>query len=91
MNVNPAHAATPQVPMTNELDSFGVRHDARLMHTFIHCQKLFPPSAVTDEKLSVNQLVPNHFINGKEPIQLPRVGSPVRKESNPHRCIDQNH
>src|ERR1035437_5241750 len=80
-----------QVASANERDYVAVRDRARLVHLLVGGQKLPPPSSVANEEFSIDQLMPRHFVETEESVQLSRVGSPVGKEPNPHGSIHQDH
>lgn len=48
-------------------------------------------STITDEKLSINQVVSCHFIQIEESVQLGGEGRPVGKKPNLHRSVDEDH
>ena len=91
MNVDPAHAATMQVAIANKRDDVAVRDDGCLMHPIVSGQELAAASSVANEEFSIDQLVPRHFIETEESVQLGRIGRPVGKEPNSHGRVHQDH
>src|ERR1035437_1082105 len=80
-----------QVASANERDYVAVRDRARLVHLLVSGQKLPPASPVANEEFSVDQLMPRHFVETEESVQLSRVGRAVGKEPNPHGSVHQDH
>src|ERR1017187_6486291 len=91
VNVDPAHAAAMQVAIANERDDVTVRNHGGLMHPLVGGQELPAASSVANEKFSIDQLVPRHFLETEESVQLGRVRRPAGKEPNPHGSVHQDH
>jgi hypothetical protein len=91
VNVDPTHAATMQVASANECYDVTVRDFARLMHPLVIRQELPAASSVAKEEFSVDQLMPCHFIETEQSVQLGRVRRPVGQEPNPHGSVHQDH
>src|ERR1035437_6122982 len=91
MNVDPTYAAAMQVASADERDYVAMRHRARLVHLLVSSQKLLPASPVANEEFSVDQLMPRHFVETEESVQLIRIGRAVGKEPNPHGSVHQDH
>ena len=73
MDVHPTHAATMQVAIANENDDIAVRNRGRLMHPLVGGQEFPAASPVANEEFAIDQLVPRHFIEAEESVQLSRV------------------
>src|SRR5712664_982213 len=80
-----------QVATANERNDLTVRDNARLMHPFVGGQEVSAATPVANEKFSVNQLVPRHFIATEESVQFGRIRRTVGKETNPYGSVHQNH
>ena len=73
-----------QAAIANERDNVTVRDPARLMHPLVGGQKLPAAAPVANEEFSIDQLVPRHFIETEESVQLGDIRCPIGKEPNPH-------
>lgn len=62
MNIDPADAASVQVPIPNERDNVAMWNETRLMHLPIRCQKLPAASPVAYEEFAINQFMPGDLI-----------------------------
>jgi len=91
MNVAPARTATVQAAIANKRDDIAVRNIDRLMHPLIGGQQLPAASPAANQEFSVDQLVPRHFIETEESVQLGRVRRPVGQVPNPHGGVHQDH
>ena len=63
----------------------------RAIHPLVIIEKLFPAPSVAYEQLSINEFVPDYFIESKKRRQLLSVGSPAGNGPNPYRRIYQHH
>ena len=91
MRVNPSNSATVYFAVPDELGHFGVWHRGRLTHRFVRAQKLCAPSTVADQQLAINEIVAEHFIVGKKPVEFAGVWFGSSQETDPDRCIDKDH
>jgi hypothetical protein len=57
MRVNPADAASMQAAIAYEGDNIDVRHDGRLVHLLVVCEKVRASPKITDQQLTVNEVV----------------------------------
>jgi hypothetical protein len=88
MDIDPTHAAPTQVPAANKCGNLAMRDGSRLMEMLVRSQKCPAPSAITNEKLSIDQVVSCYFVQTEESVQLGGEGRPVGKKPNPHRSVD---
>jgi hypothetical protein len=68
VDIDPAQAATMQVPIPNERDHLVVRDHDRLMHPLVVGQKFPATPSVADKEFSIHQLVPRHFIESEQSV-----------------------
>lgn len=91
MNVDPTDAASVETPLANELYDIAMRNDSGLMHTLVSGQEGPASTTITDQKFSINQVMPSHFIKRQQLVHFEVVRNAVRKKPDPDRCIDQDH
>ena len=91
MRVNPSNSAAVDPAVPHELDYLTVWDRGRLPHPFVGAEKLCAPSAVADQQLAINEIVAEHFIVGKKPVEFAGVWFGSSQETDPDRCIDKDH
>jgi hypothetical protein len=91
MNIDPADAASMQIPLPNERDHVAMGHKARLMHLFISSQQFPATTSISNQEFSIDQLVSSDLIETQEFVQCGRVGLPTDQGVNPYRSVHQNH
>ena len=91
MRVNPSNSAAVYLAVPDELDHFRVWDRGNLPHPFVRSEKLYAPSAVADQQLAINEIVAEHFIVGKKPVEFAGVWFGSSQETDPDRCIDKDH
>ena len=64
MRVNPPYSAAGYLALPDELDYFRMCDQRRLTHHSVLGENFWTRSAVTDEQLPVNEIVPEHLIVG---------------------------
>jgi hypothetical protein len=77
VNINPSDAAALQVPVPNECDYLGVRNSILVVDLFVSGQEFSTASAMSDEKLSVDQVMAGHFLDIEQPLQFRYERRPI--------------
>ena len=75
MRIDPANPAAVQSTAPHELHDINMRHSGRLVHLLVIREQLFSSALVTDEELSVDELMAAHLVAAQESVQICRYGA----------------
>ena len=62
MYIDPANASSMQPALAHEGNNVAVRHDRRLMHLLVVCEKLPASTDIANEQLTKHELMATHLV-----------------------------
>src|SRR5688500_17633967 len=90
MRVDPPDATPVQPPVPHEGHDIAVRHERRLMHLLVVCQKLTATAFVPDEEYPVHKIVAAHSVAAQQRVKLAGIRGPIRQETDPYGRVDED-
>lgn len=90
MRIDPANTAPVEPTISHEIDNITVRHGGCLMHLLVVRQQLLPPALITDEELSVDEVMTAYLVASQKRVQFHRKWCTIRQEANPDGGVNED-
>lgn len=91
MHVNPADAASVQAAVFNKRDYLRMRNGGRVRHLFVFGQKPLATAFVSDQKLSIDEIMSDGLTCIQETLEFGKKGLMAHEETDPDGCVHQDH
>jgi len=91
VSIDPPDSSTHELTSPHELHHFVVWDRARPVNQRVRLEQPSPPRSISDQELTVDEIVAQHLVGRQELVESARKGLPAGQETDPDRGVDEDH